>query len=404
MQQPDRTPRVKKRILVTDGEQRAALAIVRSLGNAGHEVFVCSVRPRPLAAASRYAAAKAQVRDAMEDAAGFAADVQRLCRDWQIEVLIPVTEPALLALLSESGRPAGVLVPFVSLETFDAISDKPRVLARARELGIDVPEQRVIEAPGDAERIDAAAFTYPVVLKPGRSVNGAEGNRQKLSVLHAADAQQLIEQLRKLPAAAFPLLIQQRIVGPGTGVFLLLCNGEVRAHFAHRRLREKPPSGGVSVYSESIASDAALVDRAASLLNSFAWSGVAMVEFKTDERTGRNYLMEVNGRFWGSLQLAIDAGVDFPRLLVQCAVGEAGPSQIPYRIGVRSRWWWGDVDHLIARLRHSRERLHLPAHAGGRAHAVREFLRLRRADRSEVFRWRDPLPIVRETLDWLARR
>ena len=38
-----------------------------------------------------------------------------------------------------------------------------------------------------------------------------------------------------------------------------------------------------------------------------------MVEFKHDERDGVPKLMEINGRFWGSLQLAIDAGVDFPR-------------------------------------------------------------------------------------------
>ena len=47
-----------------------------------------------------------------------------------------------------------------------------------------------------------------------------------------------------------------------------------------------------------------------------------MVEYKRDSSTGQPYLMEVNGRFWGSLQLAIDSGVDFPRILVACALGE----------------------------------------------------------------------------------
>ena len=84
----------------------------------------------------------------------------------------------------------------------------------------------------------------------------------------------------------------------------------MRAVFAHRRLREKPPSGGVSVYRESVAPDPSLVARAAALLAGLGWRGVAMVEMKTDARTGTPYLMEVNGRFWGSLQLAVDAGVD----------------------------------------------------------------------------------------------
>ena len=68
----------------------------------------------------------------------------------------------------------------------------------------------------------------------------------------------------------------------------------------------------MSVYRESVAADPDLVRRSRALLDAFGWCGVAMVEYKLDERTGTPYLMEVNGRFWGSLQLAIDAGVDFP--------------------------------------------------------------------------------------------
>ncbi len=54
-----------------------------------------------------------------------------------------------------------------------------------------------------------------------------------------------------------------------------------------------------------------------------------MVEFKADARTGTPYLMEINGRFWGSLQLAIDAGVDFPAILVAAALGAPIPPRSP---------------------------------------------------------------------------
>ena len=136
-----------------------------------------------------------------------------------------------------------------------------------------------------------------------------------------ADAASLRPIVDSLDDAAFPLLVQQRIVGPGVGIFLLLWDGAVRATFAHRRLREKPVSGGVSVYSESVSADPALVERSRQLLEQMQWSGVAMVEYKLETKTGTPYLMEVNGRFWGSLQLAIDAGVDFPALLVAAATG-----------------------------------------------------------------------------------
>jgi hypothetical protein len=128
-----------------------------------------------------------------------------------------------------------------------------------------------------------------------------------------------------------------------------------------------------------------------------------MLEFKTDGRTGRPYLMEINGRLWGSLQLAIDAGVDFPALLVGCALGErrARPS---YRVGVRNRWWWGDVDHLLTRLRRSDSELSMPAEAPPRWQVVREFFKVWRPnERNEVLRFDDPLPFVRETIDWFSR-
>ena len=127
-----------------------------------------------------------------------------------------------------------------------------------------------------------------------------------------------------------------------------------------------------------------------------------MVEFKQDEGTGRFYLMEVNGRFWGSLQLAIDAGVDFPKLLVAAATGGLPAPALDYRIGVRSRWWWGDVDHLLARLRSRRSVL--PADMEmGRLRAVLDFLKLwRPGDRSEVLRLSDPVPFARECVGWIS--
>ena len=177
------------------------------------------------------------------------------------------------------------------------------------------------------------------------------GTRLKLGVSYAESLDELRVQLRSLPRGAFPVLLQQRIVGPGVGIFLLIRKGEVLAQFAHRRIREKPPSGGVSVYRESIPANPELVSRSRALLERFDWEGVAMVEYKIDAQSGAPFLMEINGRFWGSLQLAIDAGVDFPVLLLRSQRGE-GVTMPQYKSGVRSRWWWGDFDQLITRLRH----------------------------------------------------
>ncbi len=393
-----------QRILVTDGTQRSALAVVRSLGRAGHTVFVCAPRAPSLAGASRFAFAESVVSDALLSPAEFVAEVTSLIERWRIDMVMPITESSLLALLPERGL-LGALIPFPDVAVFRAITDKGAVLAAAQQLGIATPRQVVLRGRESLQTMDLALLDYPVVLKPSRSIGEHDGQRVALQVLHVADAKSLRPVIDSLDDAAFPLLIQQRIVGPGTGVFLLVWNGTVRAVFAHRRLREKPPSGGVSVYSESVAADPALVERSRRLLERMNWNGVAMVEYKLDASTGVPYLMEVNGRFWGSLQLAIDAGVDFPALLVEAALGASASAVTSYRVGVRSRWWWGDVDQLLSRWRKSDEHLALPPDAPSRWRATLDFLSmLRPNDRSDVFRARDARPFVRETLDWFRRR
>ena len=72
-----------------------------------------------------------------------------------------------------------------------------------------------------------------------------------------------------------------------------------------------------------------------------------------------------------------------------------------YRVGVRSRWWWGDVDQLLSRIRRSNTALGLPPGSTGRFRALLEFLKFwRRGDRNEVLRWSDPAPFFRETVQW----
>jgi predicted ATP-grasp superfamily ATP-dependent carboligase len=405
-------------ILVSDGEQRSALAVVRSLHRAGHTVHVSGRTARTLASVSRASAAALITRDPLTAPDAFVDAVAAYVARERIDVVVPITEAALLALLPARARLAPAIVPFPSLETFRRVSDKLALADVARCADVAFPEQRILHAPAEAASLDPGSLAFPIVVKPSRSVgeDRADGVRAQFTVRHAADATALGAVLATFPAAAYPLLIQRRIIGPGRGVFLLMWDGEIIARFAHRRIREKPPSGGVSVCAESVVADPALVERSAALLRAVGWQGVAMVEYKVDAATGIPYLMEINGRFWGSLQLAIDAGVDFPALLVDRALGGGSTSRatgsgspLPiavtaYRPGLRRGWWWGEVDHLLARLRRSRRALALPAGEPGRLAAVGAFLRSCVRGGDAVFRVSDPAPFVLESVQWLRRR
>ena len=382
-------------VLVTDGEQRAALATVRSLGRAGYRVVVCSSEAWPLAGASRFAADCKQVPDPLRNSDAYLESVVALARATNAALVLPIAEPSILPILRYRGDFQPAVIPFPDYERFVRLSDKGELMRVAPRFGIAVPAQVRMERPADPV---PHSIGYPVVVKPARSVAGEREARVKLSVRHAADRAELDRIVRELPAAAYPLLLQERIVGPGVGMFLLRWEGRTLAAMAHRRIREKPPSGGVSVMRETIPAPAGLVRRSEELLDAFCWSGVAMVEYKVDQ-ANVPYLMEVNGRLWGSLQLAIDAGVDFPRLLVAAALGEAVNPVASYRM-VRSRWWWGEVDHLLARWRRSGTGDEaLPSRVRTTVDILRPW---HRRCQEEVFRWSDPKPFIRETRDWFS--
>ncbi len=300
------------RVLVTDAEQRSSLAAIRSLGRAGHDVFACSTHAKPLGGASRHCRNCFRVPGPENDPEGFIGGVARIVEKEGIAVVLPMTDVSAPLVLSLRRSHPTLLIPFPELADYEAASDKGNLVQVAQELGVPVPRQVVLTEPGGADHGMLREIGIPLVLKPVHSAVTTGAGRVKFGVTIVTDEDRLDGALAAYPKAAYPLLVQQRIVGPGLGVFLLAWEGETLAAFAHRRIREKPPTGGVSVFRESVAVAPDLRDYSERLLRYFQWRGVAMVEFKQDAATGTPYLMEINGRFWGSLQLAIDSGVDFP--------------------------------------------------------------------------------------------
>lgn len=391
-------------VLVTDGEQRSSLAVVRSLGRAGFRPFVCSRRPTSLASASRHAHGCATVPSSSEDPDACADAVVDLIGRWDIDVLIPMTDASILTLLPRCRQMSGLSIPMPDFTTVQRVSDKADTSRTARNLDIPVPRQLCLTDPSSDRSDSVARLDFPLVVKTSRSVPSVSDGTVRFTVRHASDATELSRVLEEFPREAYPLLIQEHIVGSGLGIFLLRWEGEILAEFAHRRLREKPPSGGVSVLRESITPDRSLFEQSRRLLDYYDWKGVAMIEYRVEDGSERPYFMEVNGRFWGSLQLAIDAGVDFPALLVGAATGIVrGGSQVTdYEPGVRCRWFWGDVDHLLLTLRHP-DRYLADGADHGRSGALLDFARGFGPDtRDEVCRIDDPKPFFVETLQWLG--
>lgn len=390
-------------ILLTDPEQRAALAAARSLGRQGWRVMTLGVS-RGLAGISRSVVRHHHISQfSVGIASHLVAAVAEVVRREQVDVVVPVSDAASRVLLGAS-EAVGAVVAGPTAAAYARASDKSALLAVAAQCGLRVPRQCALTARADGHLV-AAHISGAVVVKPARSVVEIEGTSTSLGVRFVADPSFLDAVLAKYPDEAYPLLVQERTFGDGVGVFLLRSGGVTHLQFAHRRLREKPPAGGVSTYREAIMPPSALLAQCERLLDALQYEGPAMIEFKQDGRTGEFVLMEINARLWGSLQLAVDAGVDFPLALVQMALGH--PITLPriVDVGVRTVWELGEVDHALALLRRSREELHGPStlSVGWRA-ALRALTDHRWSDRPEVFRWSDPMPFVAELTRWVRGR
>jgi glycosyltransferase involved in cell wall biosynthesis/predicted ATP-grasp superfamily ATP-dependent carboligase len=387
----------RRAVLITCAAQNAALASARSLHRAGFHVTLADHEPRAKSFFSTACDEKLVLADAPgEQPERFAAAILEMLRRCRIDVLLPVTDAAIFALLPyRADLEKLTTVVWASPEALVAAADKEATMRRASEFGLPAPRTTYLQADDPTP----PELRFPVVVKPRRSI--VQG--RKYPVAYADDEAALRAVLRGWPAGALPALVQERIVGPGQGYFAVWRHGEPVVEYAHRRLRETPPSGGVSTLREAIALPDDLRDYARRLLSAWRWHGPVMVEFKRGA-DGRPYLMEVNGRLWGSLQLAIDAGVDIPLAAVLVALGEPVPP-MQARPGVRTRWEIGDLDATLVRLLKRDAALDLPPGAPSRARWLADFLLdfVRPGVRQEVWRWRDRGPFLADVRQWLVK-
>jgi len=340
-------------VLVLDANERSALAATRSLGRRGVPVVTAEAAPTTLAGASKYCRASFVYPSPYREPAAFLHVLRREAAARGTRLLLPMTEVTTHLLVQHRADLAGLAIPFGTAEALEALTDKRSVHALAKQLDIPVPETRLVECP-DAAAMATAGLQFPVVMKPYRSRIWSQGRWISAAVRYASSLDELRRLAQTLEAfSRHPFLVQEYVEGHGAGVFGLYDQGRPLTFFAHRRLRERPPSGGASVLSESVELDPHLRELTRRILDHVGWHGAAMVEFKV-RPDGRPYLMEINPRFWGSLQLAIHAGVDFPWLAYQLAAGITPDPVDRYRIGVRNRWLLGDVDHVYLSWRESR--------------------------------------------------
>lgn len=317
-------------------EDRITLAAVRSLGRRGAHVLVGSDAFWGQAFYSRYSKGRLRYPNPRVDLDLFAETLRDHLEREKPDVLLPGNDYITLAVsqrreLLEPLAP----IPIPDNEALEIAHDKAKTFELARSLGLRIPETHQPQSEQELETL-AREIDYPCVVKL-RSGGGSVGlryPRDPATLLRAFSERPVADDI--VFAGGEPL-IQQYIDGEIHDVNCLFSHGEPRALVTHRRIRTFPKSGGRGIYEET-TDEPDIREQAVALLKALRWHGPAEVEFLREKGTGTPYLMEINGRFWGSLDLAIHAGVDFPWLACKLAVDGDVPAVTKYSVGVRYRW------------------------------------------------------------------
>ena len=368
------------RALVTDGEERAALAACRGLRLAGYEVTVARHSRLAPAAWSRSCERRIFLPDPRNSPREFADQLVEQIKRHEWDVLLPGSEASLLPISTYRDE----LEPHVTIGlpphplVVDSL-DKVLLQERAAEVGLAPPPSMVCESPQAAEEA-AARFGFPVVLKPTRSYHETRGAlRQRLSEI-VSDPRALETSLRRL---GFPLLVQQFAREPR----LVSCAGVLTdaglAGFTVTRYqRTWPPSGGNASFATTVAPPGGLRELVGRLVASFGWRGIFELELlQLGERFGA---LDLNPRVFGWLSLAIWAGANLPAIWCDHVLGRLTRSA-DAAPGRRYRWEEGEVKYVLRNLRRGDIRALSP---------IRPHRRVVHA----CFQLRDPAPLVAQAL------
>jgi predicted ATP-grasp superfamily ATP-dependent carboligase len=389
--------------LILDGNLKSALAVVRSLGERGVSIAVGAERETCMALHSRYATSIFVYPAPLEGQHAFVDAVKNeAIRLGGKPVVYAFSDATVLALYSHRADLCEYMTLIFPEETSVEIAfDKSATYSLARVSGVPTITTYVPEREEEVHHL-APTLSYPVVMKTRRSVTWKDGKGVFGTATFIHSEAELILRFGEIQERVGESPIVQNLVfGEEYGVEMIAHKGKSFGVVTHHRIRSLSPTGGAGVLKEILDEGDlrnSLETYAKTLVSKLKWSGPIMVEFKVDSDSRVPYLMEINGRFWGSLPLSVASQVDIPHLYYEYAQSGKIPQGIFIpREGTATRHFFGDVRHLI-RVFFSRDKMR-PHLYPKRMTALRNFFSLPPGTISDVWSWSDPKPAFFELID-----
>lgn len=336
-----RPPSRRRALIVEAGGTRGALAATRALGKAGWTVGVATPSGTGMAASSRFASARHEVPSASDDGDGFLGALAAAIDEHGYEVVLSGGD-AELAVISAGRERLRAAVPHPPHPSVIRALDKVALTAAARGVGWQVPPTE----PATAGR--APSWEGPTVVKARlHSPGEGTGGPARLEAALAERSEEAVALAERMRAAGGEPFFQARKEGR-LAAFVAVCaeGGTIVASAAQVAEATSPPSLGVSVRARSVPIDARLQAEAAALLAELGWFGIAEIQYILDGQ-GRRWLIDLNPRLYGSLQLAVAAGANLPVAWAAVATGRPLPDDLRGEPGVGLNWAGGGLGRAL---------------------------------------------------------
>lgn len=326
------------KVLITYGWNRVAYIVNRSLSEKGIKTFVGDIHKITMNSFSKFTFKFFQYPNFYLYPKKFIDFIISFCKKEEISIVIPIHEESFLfSKYKKVFERYNIKFLLPDFNVMKLAHKKNESTELATKLGIPTPETIFPKTLEDM--IYFFKFFKGEIVVKFLNTNSSKG------VFFPKSEKELL----KFEKFLGNFILQERVAGTGYGVSMLFNNGNLRAKFTHRRLQEKFSTGGTSVLRES-TENPLLEEYAYKLLKHLKWNGVAMVEFKYDEKQKKAWFIEINPRFWGSLALPYVAGVDFPYLVYKILkYGDVEPV-FHYKKGVKVKWLLGGIISFISNL------------------------------------------------------
>ncbi|MDC8830345.1 arsenate reductase/protein-tyrosine-phosphatase family protein [Alteromonas gilva] len=331
--------------LVLGEDTRSFLSVIRSLGEMGIFVDVVCYDQTSPALKSKWINKAWFYNYQAYTSDQWITAVAALIEKNAYSMVFPCDERAIYPLLSNREKLNGLTkLALPNKSVRDNLFDKHLTREVAESCGVRVARGDLLSLENTQYALLRDKYTSKFVIKPTESFSENKlSSRNKVAII--SNEQEYVHYLQHSDIVNQQFLVEEYFSGTGEGISLMACKGHVQYLFAHTRVNE-PRSGGGSSYRKAIPVDKAMADACIAMCAATDYDGVGMFEFKRNRTTGEWILIEVNARFWGSLPLAIHAGIDFPRHYANYLMGNYELKRTPvtdYNTNAYARSFTNDI-------------------------------------------------------------